>query len=119
MDGGRIRAVLDHLLTLDDRPEHVGGPVELDVARYTDPGRQQRELERIFRRETQLLALSCDLPEPESFLPTRLGDVPVLLTRDSGGALRAFVNACRHRGSPVAEEGGCGKRLSCPYHGWT
>ena len=119
MDGGRIRAVLDHLLSLDDRAQHVGGPVELDVARYTDPARQQRELERIFRREPQLLALSCDLPGPESFLPTRLGDVPVLLTRDSGGVLRAFVNACRHRGSPVAEEGGCGKRLSCPYHGWT
>src|SRR5206468_10721645 len=93
--------------------------VAFDTARYTSPERHARELENIFRRGQQLLALSADLPSAGSYYPTRIGDVPVLLVRDTSGAVAAFVNACRHRGSAVCESPGSGMRMSCPYHGWT
>ncbi|HEV2866957.1 MAG TPA: aromatic ring-hydroxylating dioxygenase subunit alpha, partial [Allosphingosinicella sp.] len=36
------------------------------------------------------------------------------------GEVRAFANVCRHRGSRLVDgTGGCAKRLTCPYHGWT
>ena len=32
---------------------------------------------------------------------------------------RAFINACRHRGAPVVEDGsGARARFTCPYHAW-
>ena len=34
------------------------------------------------------------------------------------GTLRAFLNVCRHRGSPLADGCGHARALSCPYHGW-
>jgi len=45
---------------------------------------------------------------------------PLLITRGKDGRARAFINACRHRGAPLAEDGtGNCSRFSCPYHGWT
>ena len=39
--------------------------------------------------------------------------------RDETGALRAFHNVCRHRGTQLVD-GDCRvKRLRCPYHSWT
>ena len=36
----------------------------------------------------------------------------------TSGALRAFLNVCRHRGSPLADGCGNASALSCPYHAW-
>jgi phenylpropionate dioxygenase-like ring-hydroxylating dioxygenase large terminal subunit len=67
------------------------------------------------------VALSADLHGPESYLPLDVGGVPILLVRDREGRVRAFVNGCRHRGSPIATERGCaeGGTLRCPFHSWT
>ena len=51
----------------------------------------------------------------------------VLVTRSPGGALRAFYNVCRHRGSQVvpvdpglpAPASCAAGALRCPYHSWT
>ena len=44
--------------------------------------------------------------------------LPVLLVRDAGGDLRAFLNVCRHRASPLCDTGATGGRsvIRCPYH---
>ena len=50
-----------------------------------------------------------------------LGDYGVLLTRDRDGVLRAFENACRHRGHELLPCGGAAterKAIVCPYHAW-
>ena len=44
----------------------------------------------------------------------------VIVIRGGDGAVRAFANVCRHRGSRLVDgEAGCAKRLTCPYHAWT
>ena len=49
-----------------------------------------------------------------------IGKVPLVITRDENGELRAFVNVCRHRGSElVLQECGNRKTLQCHYHAWT
>jgi phenylpropionate dioxygenase-like ring-hydroxylating dioxygenase large terminal subunit len=39
--------------------------------------------------------------------------------RGEDGTVRAFRNACRHRGAEVASGTGCARTFVCPYHGWT
>lgn len=87
---------------------------------YTDPEIFARERERIFRRAWQYAGLTEQLSQPGDFLTATLGDVPVVLTRAANGALRAFANVCRHRGSLLVHEA-CGNRtsLQCRYHAWT
>jgi len=59
-------------------------------------------------------------PRPGDFLTWRVGDHAVLLVRGADGRVRAFHNACRHRGSRVCrDERGSAKLLVCPYHRWT
>ncbi len=39
--------------------------------------------------------------------------------RGNDGQVRAFRNACRHRGTQLTSGAGCEKAFVCPYHGWT
>ena len=44
----------------------------------------------------------------------------VLVVRGDDGELRAFQNACRHRGSALCEGTGTGlAEIRCPFHRWT
>jgi len=86
---------------------------------YSDPAVLQLEQERIFRRSWQYVGRTDELPQQGSYVATRIGDVPVLLVRDEDGALRAFLNVCRHRGSLLCEGTGTRATIQCPYHAWT
>jgi len=86
---------------------------------YTDPAILQLERERLFRRFWQYVGHAGEVAEPGSFKATRAGQLPVVLVRDEEGALRAFLNVCRHRGSVVCEGSGRRASLQCPYHAWT
>jgi phenylpropionate dioxygenase-like ring-hydroxylating dioxygenase large terminal subunit len=45
--------------------------------------------------------------------------VPLLAVRGEDGTVRAFHNACRHRGMMVAEGSGNVRNFACAYHAWT
>jgi choline monooxygenase len=86
---------------------------------YVDPTVLGLEQERIFHRFWQYVGRTEEISEPGSFHTSRAGDIPVLLVRDEGGTLRAFLNVCRHRGSIVCKGSGRRNTLQCPYHAWT
>src|SRR4051812_9117188 len=57
---------------------------------------------------------------PGSFAPVDVAGESVLLLRAEDVGLRAFLNACRHRGSRLCDEPGrAGRALVCPYHAWS
>ena len=85
---------------------------------YTDPDILERERERIFLPAWQYVGHVGQLAEP-GFFATQLDRTPVVVTRDSDGVVRGFVNVCRHRGFALAEGEGSRETLQCPYHAWT
>lgn len=90
------------------------------VHAYRDPDQWQREIAAIFRTVPLPLALSCELPGPGSYKAIAVAGMPVVITRDSAGAVRAMINVCRHRGGELVPEGtGRANRLTCPYHSWS
>jgi phenylpropionate dioxygenase-like ring-hydroxylating dioxygenase large terminal subunit len=62
---------------------------------------------------------SAALPETGSFVAREAAQTPLLAVRGNDGRVRAFRNACRHRGTQVATGAGCAKAFVCRYHGWT
>lgn len=87
---------------------------------FTDPEIFRIEIERIFRR-TWLFALhESEIPETGDFKTLTLAGSPVVAVRDKDGAIRLFLNRCRHRGAQVCEyEHGNTSFFRCWYHGWT
>jgi phenylpropionate dioxygenase-like ring-hydroxylating dioxygenase large terminal subunit len=95
------------------------GVYTLPFSWYSDEEVLRRERSRIFARSWQYGGRAEQVTEPGSFLATDAGGVPILVTRDKNGELRAFLNVCRHRGAVLLE--GCGERstIQCHYHAWT
>src|SRR5450432_126760 len=85
---------------------------------YADPEHHALEIERVFRRSWVGIGIDDEVRAPGSYFATTVGSVPVLVVRDEAGRLRAFLNACRHRGSPLATDSGSARALQCPYRGW-
>jgi glycine betaine catabolism A len=108
----------------DDRQSSEWDSTEtgLAAAVYTDPVRYQRELRSLFRGLPICLGHEDQIGAPGSVLARDVAGLPLLMTRDANGAVRVFLNGCRHRGARLmaGEEGVCRRSsLSCLYHGWT
>ncbi|MFJ6906056.1 aromatic ring-hydroxylating oxygenase subunit alpha [Streptomyces griseoluteus] len=88
---------------------------------YTDPEVFRREQEALLESMWFCAVRSADLDRPGAFRTVRVGRESVLVTRDRTGALRAFLNVCRHRGARLCteESGEVRRSLQCPYHAWT
>ena len=73
---------------------------------------------RLMRRLPIPFCPVAALPEPGSYVARHSAGVPIVVVRDMQGTIRAFRNACRHRGMQLAEGSGCTKIFRCNYHGW-
>lgn len=104
----------------DQSTEQADGIMRIPVGHYLDPDRWQREVDQIFRRVPLVMAASCQLPEPGSFLTRSVAGLPLLIVRGADGLVRTMLNVCRHRGAQVclADEGSS-RRFTCPYHAWS
>ncbi|MET0135498.1 MAG: aromatic ring-hydroxylating dioxygenase subunit alpha [Kibdelosporangium sp.] len=88
---------------------------------YTDPAVFALEQARIFESMWFAAARSADIATPGKFETVDVGSESVILIRGRDGALRAFLNVCRHRGAKlcVQASGETKRSLQCPYHAWT
>jgi anthranilate 1,2-dioxygenase large subunit/terephthalate 1,2-dioxygenase oxygenase component alpha subunit len=88
---------------------------------YSDQDLYAQEQERIFQGNTwSFLCLEAEVPRPNTFRTSNLGDMPVVVTRDGEGKLHAFENRCAHRGALLClHQRGERKEFACVYHNWT
>ncbi|MFI6284423.1 aromatic ring-hydroxylating dioxygenase subunit alpha [Streptomyces sp. NPDC051018] len=97
----------------------------LDEARYL-PGRVYHdeeiyaaEVERIFLREWVAVFAAAKLASVGNYTTMDLAGKPLVFVRDTSGAVRCYINVCRHRGNEVAEGSGNAGFFRCGYHRWT
>jgi phenylpropionate dioxygenase-like ring-hydroxylating dioxygenase large terminal subunit len=116
-DQSVAQRVLDHIAkgTTDVGQEVWREP----VANYRSTERLAAEIERILRRSPAPFCPSAALPEAGSYVAREAAGTPIIVVRGSDGKVRAFRNACRHRGMQVASGTGCARAFVCRYHGWT
>lgn len=93
---------------------------DLPLGRYTDPAFFELERRHLWGRAWLYAAHDSELPEPGSYKVCDLAGSPTIVVRGDDGEVRAFANACRHRGAPVAS-GPCGtaRMLVCQFHSWS
>ena len=94
----------------------------LPAAWYREPAHFARELEAIWYRRWIAACREEEICGPGDWHVVTVGSQSILLVKNAQGEIKAFHNACRHRGSILCT-GESGKfargRMVCPYHSWT
>jgi len=118
--------LLENNEVIDRVFEHIdNGTTDLGAAQwhepvehYTSQSRYEQEI-ALLRQRPVVFCPSAAIPDAGSFISRTAAGTPLLVVRDNDLKVRAFINACRHRGMKVASGQGCTRTFSCPYHGWT
>ncbi len=89
------------------------------AADYTSVAILAQEVDALFLRGPLLAGLSGEVRDPGDWVSFDACGRSVVVWRHPEGGLRAYVNACRHRGMRLASGCGRGPLLVCPYHSWS
>ncbi|WP_225010974.1 aromatic ring-hydroxylating oxygenase subunit alpha [Novosphingobium percolationis] len=103
----------------------VAGLIDTSTGRqsraiYSDEAVYRQELERVFGRCWLFLAHTSQIPKPNDFFRTYMGEDDVIVVRQKDGSVKAFLNTCTHRGNRICRaDRGNARSFTCNYHGWS
>lgn len=93
--------------------------LRIPTDRYNCGEYSRREMEKLWLRTWQIAGRADEIPDLGDWKEHRILDHSFLLVRGRDGAIRGFVNACRHRGNMLCRGKGNAARFTCQYHNWT
>jgi len=96
------------------------GPAFVPKGRYVDREFLELELERLFPHTWLNACRTDEVERVGDYVDVEIGDQSILVVRAAPGAdgLRAYFNACRHRGTRLVRGQGRVGELRCPFHAW-
>src|SRR5262249_28370635 len=99
-----------HAMTRGDR---------VPARRYYDPEFYEMECELLWPRVWQMACRLDEIPNPGDFVEYENLGQSVVVVRVSAEEVKAYHNACRHRGVKLVEDRGTiPSGFTCPFHGW-
>ena len=108
-----------HLKSIQPTPDPLDD-LSLPGWLYHDPEFFEAEKRAFLRASPQVVCHESEIASPGEWRTIDYLGESVIVIRGDDGAVRAFANVCRHRGSRlVGGTGGCAKVLTCPYHAWS
>ncbi len=104
-----------------DIPFQITNPERIPTPRYYDEEFYRLECERLWPHVWQMACRLEQIPNVGDWVEySNLGQ-SVIVVRASEG-VKAYHNACRHRGVRLTDDGGHGncksQGFTCPFHGW-
>ncbi|WP_233204189.1 aromatic ring-hydroxylating dioxygenase subunit alpha [Novosphingobium sp. HII-3] len=101
-------------------PEGFPKLPDIPGTRYTDAEFLRLEKEMMWDKAWLYAGHTDQVSKPGSWFLTRNSGVPIIVTRNLAGEVKAFYNTCQHRGAPlVTEDAGEARGFVCGYHGWS
>jgi phenylpropionate dioxygenase-like ring-hydroxylating dioxygenase large terminal subunit len=97
------------------------GDADVPFAEFTSRDQAAREHRHMWSRTWQWACRDEHIPEPGDYYVYDIGDRSAVVVRGPDGTIRAFHNACLHRGTQLKQPASSGysPKLRCPFHGWT
>jgi phenylpropionate dioxygenase-like ring-hydroxylating dioxygenase large terminal subunit len=97
-----------------------GDPYRVPASDYTSADIHQLELAKVFFGGPVVVGLSGAADGPGGWFTVDVSGVSVIIVRGEDLHLRAFLNACPHRGMKLLSGFGTGmRRITCPFHAWS
>ncbi|MGB3471554.1 MAG: aromatic ring-hydroxylating dioxygenase subunit alpha [Erythrobacter sp.] len=116
MLNGDTRTPPDYLFEESTR-EMSSDPIP--VAAYISEEYAEAEREKMWPNVWQFAAREDEMPEAGDTVVYDINEKSFLLVRQKDGSVKAFYNACLHRGRKLRTECGPAIQLRCPFHGFT
>ena len=89
------------------------------ISRYTSRAFHELEKERLWSRVWQMACREEEIAVAGDTYVYDICDQSILVVRGQDMQIRAFYNACLHRGRLLRHESGpAGRELRCPFHGF-
>ena len=101
-----------------ESPRYLGSD-DIPTTRYTSYEWHRREVDRLWMRVWQFACREEHIPEPGDHVVYEIADLSFVVVRTRTGEIRAFPNACLHRGRKLKDHDGRCSELRCPFHGFT
>jgi carnitine monooxygenase subunit len=102
-------------------PFEVTDPSRIPAPRYYDEAFYKAECENLWPHVWQMACRLEQIPNVGDWVEYSNLSKSVIIVRTKDG-VKGYHNACRHRGVPIAGDGGHGNCKSqgfiCPFHGW-
>ncbi|MDJ0978565.1 MAG: aromatic ring-hydroxylating dioxygenase subunit alpha [Erythrobacter sp.] len=97
------------------------GNEDIPIERYFSKEYHDKEVEKVWRRTWQWACRLEDIPDVGSHIVYNIVHDSLIVVRTGPGPkdIKAYINACLHRGTMLRKEGGCVKKFRCPFHGFT
>lgn len=95
------------------------GNEPLSVDPYISEEFAQAEREKLWPNVWLFAAREDEMPDVGDSVIFDIAGKSFLLVRQKDGSVRAFYNACLHRGRKLRTENGNSIQLRCPFHGFT
>jgi len=94
-------------------------PDRVPKERYFDPDFYAMEAELFWPRVWQMACRLEEIPNAHDYVEYEILDQSIIVLRTDDLGVRAFQNACRHRGVKIVEgRGHCERGFQCTFHGW-
>lgn len=99
---------------------YPGGIKRVNVARFHDKRFHDLEMEHIWGKCWQMVCREDDIPEVGDYLLYEIAHLEFIVVRSAADEIRAFPNACPHRGRRICEQSGKQAGMfRCAFHGWS
>ena len=97
------------------------GDEDISKDRYIDPEFSKREYEKLWTRTWQFACREEHIPEVGDYHVYDIGHFSFIVTRVAENDIRAYYNACLHRGTKLRASGTEGNttEFKCSFHGWS
>ncbi|MGI9622953.1 MAG: aromatic ring-hydroxylating oxygenase subunit alpha, partial [Acidimicrobiales bacterium] len=98
---------------------YLNGLSDIPKARYLSREFHELEKERLWSRVWQFACREEHLPAVGSYIVYDIADQSYLVTRVTESQIKAYPNACLHRGRLLKTYDGRCSEFRCPYHGFS
>ena len=97
------------------------GSEDVSIDRYVDPAFAKGEFERLWTRTWQFACREEHIPEVGDYYVYDIGSWSFIVTRVTKDEIRAYYNACLHRGTKLRASNTIGNasEFKCSFHGWS
>ena len=97
------------------------GDEDISKDRYIDPAYAKKEITSLWTKTWQFACREEHIPSVGDYHVYDLGPYSFIITRVAENDIRAYYNACLHRGTKLRASGteGNAEEFKCSFHGWT